>query len=784
MALANTVIAVLLCLFTIAEVNYPLCQSQTDLAVFAMCGLVLCFLNFPMARRWKGKTWSKVLDGCLIILTVLVMGYIITQNEPIFAGLRLAGQKLGDRAGAEQSLDIVVAMTVLVLVLEATRRCMGMALPILALVFVAYALYGVHLPEWMLQHRGYPLARTMAQSGLHAQGVFGQALEVMFKYVMMFVVFGSFLAATGATEFIIEFCRKLFRRSAGAPAKIAIVSSGLMGTLSGSAVANVMACGTFTIPMMKGAGFKPEVAGGIEAAASSGGALMPPVMGAAAYLMLEIISPAPTYLKVCQAALIPAILYYLSLFFFVHFYSRKLTVQGAIKEGEPTGENGAEAVRLEPYKGVLFFGSLAVLVVALILGLSPFRAVTISTVVVVVMSVFRRETRMSIANILEALRASGKDAVPLVCAAACVGIIIAVVQLTGMGNKLPALITKQARGTASPHFASGDIKKLNTLVERIKSGERPVDQFVSKRLSSETREAMEKYRDGDSGADALRQALVNDLNAIVNTSYSIHDAERFAQVKLRPETFQLAAPDAHLDSKDLPRLNRLLLEDAYPRSFARIPNNLFMALVLIMIVSIILGMGLPSVVCYLLLATIVGSVLGKLGVVPLGAHLFIFYFGMMSMVTPPVALAGYAAASVAGTGIMITSWWAFRVALVGFTLPFMFVFRPELMMLAAPGQELTAYMVVYATVIAVLGVLAFSAGLSGFFFSVMTWVERALMFVAAALMLYPGECLFFKTQFFSDHDMYGALLLGALIMFNWKRCHAVPTQQMPRPVAS
>jgi TRAP-type uncharacterized transport system fused permease subunit len=696
MVFANTVIAVFLCLFTVWQVNHPTLRPQSNLAAFAMCGLVLAFLNYPLHPRWKTKFWSKLIDVTLAVVSAVCLLYVISQFEPAFKSLWLTGQTLGDRAANEQPWDIVVAIVLIVLVLEATRRCMGLALPILAMAFLVYAYFGQQMPEWLLPHRGYSLERIAAQTGLQGQGMFGTALGVMFQYVFLFVVFGAFLGATGATEFIIEFCQKLFRKSAGAPAKMAVVSSGLMGSLSGSAVANVVTTGTFTIPMMKASGFKPEIAGGIEAASSSGGALMPPVMGAAAYLMLEIVQPAPTYLEICKAALIPAILYYLSLFLFVHFHSCKLAQVGDIKgDGDDAAipKEATQYARLEPYKGVIFVGALFALILMLIVGRTleeamfgnndlshgslgavddhggdvaavpvteeksseitiagstPTRSVTVALAVVIVMSFFHRATRLNLRSVMGAMAGVGRDAVPLVCAAACVGIIIGVVQMTGVGSKLPALIMAHAE------------------------------------------------------------------------------------------------------------------------------NNLFGALVLIMIASLILGMGLPSVVCYLLLATIVGDVLGKLGVVPLAAHMFIFYFGMMSMVTPPVALAGYAAASVAGSGIMITSWWAFRVALVGFTLPYMFVFRPELLLLAPPNETLSVMRVIYVVTVAAGGVLAFAAALSGFMFRGMQWGERILMFVAAAIMLYPAKSLVIHHDYISDHDLAGLVLLGVLTFWNWRRARHVP----------
>jgi TRAP transporter 4TM/12TM fusion protein len=639
----NTVLAFLLTGFVLWEVNHPTLRPQSALAVFGLVGMALAYLNFPARKKSAAKVWSRTLDVVLVVLVVLSCGYIITQTEPAFRSWWIGGQSLGNRAGQEGALDLTVAIVLGLLVLESARRCLGWALPLLAVVFVAYALFGPSLPDWLMPHRGYSLERTLSQAVLHTQGVFGVALDVMFRYVFLFVVFGALLGATGATEFIIEFARRVFRNSSGAPAKVAVISSGLMGSLSGSAVANVVTTGTFTIPMMRASGFKREIAGGIEAASSSGGALMPPVMGAAAYLMLEIVQPPVTYLQVIKAALIPAILYYLSLFLFVHFHSRKLAETGgfeAVKLDEATVHRYE---KLEPFKGVLFAAALVSLIVFLVLGMTPFRAVSWSLAVVAVLSLLRPETRLSWRRLMSAVSQAGKDAVPLVCASACVGVIIGVVTLTGVGTSFPSMIL-------------------------------PVAQ-----------------------------------------------------------------------------------------------NNLTGALVMIMIGSLVLGMGLPSVVCYLLMATLVGPVLGKLGVPPLAAHMFIFYFGMMSMVTPPVALAAYAASSIAGSKIIPTSMAAFRVALVGFTLPFMFVYRPELLLLAPAGQSLSIVAVIYATVVGVLGVIAFASGLSGYLFKSLGWGGRVAMFAAAVMMLYPAKSVIVPHGLVSDHDLAGMVVLGVMAVVNGRK---------------
>jgi len=675
-------LSVLLCLFTVAEVNYPYLTPISRLAVFALFGLSLSFLAFPVLPRWRESRIARAADWLLVLLTAATCGYLAVQNQPAFRSLWHGGRSLGERAGAETALDHAVGIVGLVLVLEAARRTVGMALPVLSLLFLAYARYGQAMPDWLFPHRGYGLERIVGQTFLHSQGVFGVALYVMFTYVFLFVVFGALLESTGATRFLIDGARRILGRSAGGPAKVSILSSGLMGSLSGSAVANTATTGTFTIPLMRSAGFKPHLAAGIEAAASSGGALVPPVMGAGAYMMLEIVDPPVTYLEILRAALLPAILYYLALFLIAHSSAQRLEgrggspgtgvggadpVDGATDGGARDEDDGAEddgaddgetgvgetgdgetraGETVEPpgrLEGVIFFGSLAALVFFLLSGFTVFRSVTLAMAAVLVLSFGSARTRLTPRRLLDALDRSARGGVALVAAAACVGIVLGVVTLTGVGAKLPSTL--------------------------------------------------------------------------------------------------------------LP-----LAED-----------SLFLALLLLMASSIVLGMGLPSAVCYLLLATLVGPALGDLGVVPLAAHLFIFYFGLMSMVTPPVALAAYTAASISGSGILRTSFAAFRFALIGFFLPFLFVYRPQLLMLAADGSPASAFDVALAFTVAGLAILPLAAAIAGYLGHPLGPLPRLLLLVAAFGLLYPGDHGFFPSLPISLPNLVGAALLAAIYLFERRR---------------
>ena len=651
-------LSILLCLFVLAEVNYPQLLPQSALAIFALFGLVLAFLIFPIHRKLADKRWAPWVDGSLATLAALVCGYVVVQGEKVFEPLWLGGRALGDRAGVETSLDLLVGAVGVLVVLEAARRTVGLALPLLSIAFLAYGMLGPELPSWLFPHRGYGVERLVSQSFLHAQGVFSVALRVMFTYVFLFVVFGALLEATGATRFIIDGTRRLLGRSAGGPAKVSILSSGLMGSLSGSAVANTATTGTFTIPLMRSAGFRPHIAGGIEAAASSGGALVPPVMGAGAYMMLEIVQPPVTYLEIVRAALLPAILYYLSLFLSVHFWARKLDAQATARAQKASSEdaaadadsnskesdgNSAQASDPPPrpgaLEGVIFLGSLGGLVALLLMGYTVFRAVSLAMVIAVGVAATSPRTRLSLRRLLDAFEKAAKGGIALVAASASVGIVLGVVTLTGVGAKLPATILPLAQ------------------------------------------------------------------------------------------------------------------------------DSLLLALLLIMASSIVLGMGLPSAVCYLLLATLISPVLGDLGVVPLAAHLFIFYFGLMSMVTPPVALAAYTAASIADSPIMRTGLAAFRFALIGFVLPFVFVYRPELLMLAPSGELAPVLDIALAFALVAIALVPLAIAITGFWSRPLGTLPRLLFAVAAVGLLSPVDLGFFPSLPLALPNLLGGALLIALVVF-------------------
>jgi len=720
------VLAAALSIYVLIEVNFSLLSPLKELSLFATAGLILCFLCFPLRLKWLPDSLAAASDWLLSILATVCCGYLLYY-----------GSDLGQRAGIYQTSDLVIGAIGLVLVLEATRRSIGWALPILALLFVLYAHESVAqgLPDWLFPHRGQDFGDLIGQTYLRTEGVFGTALGVMFRYVFLFVLFGAFLEASGATGYIIALATRLLGKKAGGPAKVAVLSSGLMGSLSGSAVANAATTGVFTIPLMRSIGFRPHIAAGIEAAASSGGALMPPVMGAGAYMMMEIINrtPAVTYLEICKAAIIPAVLYYLSIFLLVHFYAKRidevpelaytgegagddplpqpdaeavvaqLMNAGALNDpidGSVAAENGGLEKReaaVVSFEGLTFFGALGSLMVFLLLGSSPFRAVTYSLAFVMAMIFINPRTSASLAN---RILGFGVWVVSSIIAASVAPVV---------GNWLDAMIWGMTA----------------TLLIGL--------------LSS-----------------TWRRMIVAGFNTAARGGIPLIVAAACVGIVIG-------------------LVSRTGIGTGVPQAIIPLAgNSLFLALLAIMGCSIILGMGLPSAVSYLLLATVIGPVFADptLGVPILSAHLFIFYFGMMAMVTPPVALAAYATASIARSGVMETGIAAFRFSLVGFTLPFMFVYRPELCLMAADGGPPEILAVLLSVTAATLGVLALAAGMAGYLFSPLGWPLRLLLFAAAACSLYPDQASLGASRI-SVIDLIGAVILVSVMVASYRASQRV-----------
>ena len=489
------------------------------------------------------------------------------------------------------TLEFYLGAVFTLLVLEATRRVLGWALPVTAIIFVVYAfLFAGVRPEQMVEIMY-----------LTTEGIFGQTLGVSAAYVMMFVIFGAFMERTGVGRLFMDFALSLAGRQAGGPGKVSVISSSLFGTVSGSAVANVMVDGPITIPLMKRSGFKPHFAAAVESTASTGGQIMPPVMGAAAFVMAEFM--AVSYLQVVVWALIPAILYYVAVFFAVHFEAKRVGLLGL---------PDAECPRLRVVmreRGHLFI-PLLVILGGLLAGYSAPLCALAGTFSCIPVALMRKSTRGDISwhTVWDALQEGAKNSVAVALACACSGIIIGVITLTGAAIDFSAVVIRLAQ-------------------------------------------------------DAL-----------------------------------------------------------------------LLALVLTMFAGLILGLGMPTTAAYIVMVALLIPVLIKLGAPAPAAHMFAFYFAILSAITPPVALAVFAAAGLAKANMWDSGWAAMRVAAAGYIVPFMFVYEPALLMVNGWDEW---HVSLFAFVSATIGCMALAAGFHGYLIAALRMWERATLIVAAVLLIVP-----------------------------------------------
>lgn len=547
------------------------------------------------------------------------------------------------RSGEPTSLDLWIGITLMVLVFLATQRMMGWALPLICGVLVLYAVYGRWLPG-PLNHRGYPWEQVIEHLSFGTEGIYGIPIYVSSSYIFLFILFGAFLERAGMLKLFTDFALGLVGHTQGGPAKVAVVASALMGTINGSGVANVVTTGQFTIRLMKQFGYRPEFAGGVEATASMGGQIMPPVMGAVAFIMAETIGV--EYVEVARAALIPAILYFVTAFWVVHLEAGRLGLTGMPKESLP---NPWRAVR-ERWHLVL---PLAVLVYLLFSGYTPLFAGLVGLLLTVVLIL---GASLSEAALRGAIRTLFWIVLGLICAAffrwgiAPVLVLIAVLVLA-------CAFLPKSRPT------------LPDLVAAL--------------------------------AEGARQALpvgiaCAQVGVIIGVMTLTGAASSFANAVL--------AVGQH---------------------------SLFLSLLLTMLVCLVLGMGIPTIPNYIITSSLAAPALLHLGVPLIVSHMFVFYFGIMADLTPPVALACFAAAPIAGASGLAISLQAIRVAVAGFIIPFMAVYAPALMLQGDPGWLEVAYVVFKA----LLAIWLWGCTAIGYWLGPMSWLERLWAFVAAALLV-------------------------------------------------
>ncbi|MCB1894403.1 MAG: TRAP transporter permease [Zoogloeaceae bacterium] len=547
------------------------------------------------------------------------------------------------RAGDPDQLDLIVGGITLVLVFEAARRVIGTALPLICGLFLAYALFGEHLPG-DLAHRGYALSQVIDQLAFGTEGIYGVPTYVSSSYIFLFILFGTFLEQAGMIRLFTDFALGTVGHTRGGPAKVSVVSSGLMGTISGSGVANVVTTGQFTIPLMKRFGYRSEFAGGVEATSSMGGQIMPPVMGAVAFIMAETIGVA--YVEVCLAAAIPAALYFFTAFLMVHLEAGRAHLLGLPKDECP---DPWAAVRRDWH----LLLPLIVLVWLLFAGFTPLFSGTVGLALTAIL-IFASALALRIPA--RGLRIAFWVALGIACSAfAQWGITVFFVLIGG----LVVACLSQSGGRETARIA----------VEALAEGAR----------------------------HALPVGVACALVGVIIGSLTLTGAATsFANVIIT--------------------LGR---------------DSLFLSLVLTMLVCLMLGMGIPTIPNYIITSSLAAPALLELGVPLVVSHMFVFYFGIMADLTPPVALAAFAAAPIARASGMAIGLQAVRIAIAGFIVPYMAVFAPELML----QGEWTVLSVLYIVFKAVVAIVLWGATSIGFLGTPLPWPARLFAFAAAATLV-------------------------------------------------
>jgi TRAP transporter 4TM/12TM fusion protein len=640
---AAAVVGVVGVVMSLYHVYARLTPAAPDGLVLRMIALAFClvlsFLLFPfraaapldeqatqLQAAPEGPAVIPWIDLGLAALSLACMAYFFVYYQYITERFPTAHPL--------SPLDKVVGTVLVLLVLEATRRTLGASLPILALGFIVYSLVGPWLPG-PLRHKGLTYEIMIDQTVFTSEGLFGIPLGVAASYVILFIVFGAFLEKSGAGQFFMSLANALAGAQRGGPGKVAVVSSSMFGTISGSAVANVMVDGWLTIPMMKRTGFRPPAAAAVEAVASTGGQIMPPVMGAASFVMAEFLGV--PYSQVMLAALIPAIFYFGALFAAIHFNASRSGLRGLPREELP---------RL----GTLLWTDghlLAPVLVIFLLLLEGFTA-TYAALVATLSVIY--------AWLL------GRWIWPVLAAGAV---------LWELGAPVPAWLALLAAATAAALLRPGGPRNVRQLIVADAPSALRSGAFLTVPVAMAT-----------AAAGIMIGVILQTGLAIRFTSFMVEFAG----------------------------------------------GQLFIALLITMVAAVVLGTALPTTPAYIMLAALLIPALIKLGVHPLGAHMFAFYFGCLSAVTPPHCLAVYAAASISRCSLWSAAWYAVKFAAAGFLVPFFFVYYPALLFQGTWGE------IGLALASGTIGVIALAAGLEGYFLRPATWLERGL-FVAGALLL-------------------------------------------------
>lgn len=602
------VICIAFAVFQLYTATFGVLDAHLQRAIHLAFGFLLIFLLYPGRKSWSRSSMNP-LDVLLAIVGAASALYIVANY-----------QELVLRAGMNNETDFVVGVIGTLMVFEAARRVVGWPMITVALFFMIYAFVGPYIPG-IMAHRGVQVQELFDHLFFTTEGIFGTPMGVSSTFIYLFILFGSYLEATGLGKFFIDLANAIAGWAAGGPAKVAVLSSGLMGTVSGSSVGNVAGTGAFTIPMMKKLGYRPAFAGAVEAAASTGGQLMPPVMGAAAFLMAEFVGV--PYFDVVKAAVIPALLYYIGVWLGVHYEAKKYGLKGTPREELP------KFGPLFMEKGHLAL-PLAVIVYLLVSGYTPMRAALAAIVLSIVCACLRKSTRIGFREIVQGLIDGSKGVLGVLIACATAGIIIGVVTKTGVGLKVATALLDLSGGQLLP------------------------------------------------------------------------------------------------------------------------------AMFFTMVTSLILGMGVPTTANYVITSTIAAPVLVQMNVPVLAAHMFAFYFGIVADVTPPVALAAYAGAGIAGANPMRCGVIAAKLAIAAFIVPYIFVLAPELLMIHATPLTITL-----SALTAIVGMWGVSVAMIGFCQNLLNLPQRVLFLAGGIGMIIPGHIT----------DVVGVVCLIAAFM--WQRTNKI-----------
>lgn len=583
-----TCIAILMSLFHLYTAFFGVFESILQRSTHLGFALALTFAVYKPTKKVIKSEKIPWYDWIFIALSIGAYSFFVINSSAISSRMSYI-QPLS-------TLEITIGIIAGLLLIEATRRVVGNALIIIIVVCLAYGFWG-HLITGALSHREFTTMWIVDHLFYTVTGVFSTPLGVSATFIFLFILFGKFLEVSGAGEFFINLSLAGMGKYRGGPAKTAILASSILGTISGSAVANTVTTGAFTIPLMKKTGYKKEFAGAVEAVSSTGGQIMPPIMGASAFIIASYLGI--PYTEVALAAAIPALLFYLCLYFQVDLRAKRLGLRGLKKSELPSFWPVMK-------NGFLFFVPLIVIIYMLVAGFSPMRAGLFSIGATILVAAVMKATRLSLGTIFRALDLGAKAAIETAIACAAAGIIIGIIGLTGIGLKFSSIIIELSGGI------------------------------------------------------------------------------------------------------------------------------LIVTLLFTMVTSIILGMGLPTVAAYIVQVPLTIPALIELGVAPLAAHMFIFYFAILSAITPPVALAAFAAAGISGAEPMKTGIVSMKLGLAAFIVPFMFVYGESLLLI---GDTST---IILSVITACIGIWGIACAVEGWLLRHAYWYERLILFVGALLMIIPG----------------------------------------------